>query len=480
MHGKNEQHESTAEVGLASGYPNYTKIIEKFSEPGPYYTSYPTLGLWSKDCKSTEYSSALIDFFAGEGQGQPVHLYLHIPFCAKLCWYCMCNIKVTNKRPEIQIFVDHLLSEIEMLRNFFDKNKLELNIKEIHLGGGTPSHLDNTQFASIMQALGHLTDLKKLDEFAMEIDPRTTNPDNLRYYASHGVSRISFGVQDFDENVQKAINRIQPPELIDALFASGVRECFKGINFDLLYGLPRQTRETFRKTVDLVKKFAPDRITLLKYAHVPELRKHMKLIEDNELPKDDSLPLMFMDTVQSLVEGEYEWVGIDNFAKRTDALGQASQQKKVWRTFNGFTPGRTRHLFGLGPTTTAAFGPYYFQNVYDIKQYYEKVEQAEWPVFRAYKLANDQRIRRDAIFSLICNLKLDLVELGEKYGIDAKDYFKTEMQMLEGEYSNIEAVEVDIDEGLVRVTTAGRYIVRGIAKVFDLFNRGQDYRIQGC
>lgn len=444
-----------------------TDLLNRFNEPGPYYTSYPALGQWSTGSTYNEYENSLKDFFTGEEKHSPLHIYLHIPFCAKLCWYCICNIVISNDRAKIQFFLDYMLREIDLLRGFFERNGLKPNIKEIQFGGGTPSHLDNEQFTQLVDRLNTLVDFKTLDEVTMEIDPRTTTQENLRHFASKGVSRISFGIQDFDPKVQEAINRVQPPEVIDALLTPEIRTLFTGVNFDLLYGLPFQTRETFRNTIELVNKFYPERITLLKYAHVPELRKHMKLIKENDLPPGDELPLMFVDTVQALLEQGYDWIGLDHFAKSTDDLAKAAEKKTVWRTFNGFTPGRAHNIIGLGPTTTGAFGRYYNQSVYDFSDYYKAIDAGHFPTFRGYNMNDDDLIRREVIFRLLCDQQVDFTHIGEMYGVNGPEYFRKELERLRSGFSNDGLVKVKNDA--VEVTTYGRFLIRNLCKVFDNF-----------
>lgn len=453
-------------------------IRSKFNESGPYYTSYPTLGLWSSEFQHSQYRDALIDFLKGEGRDAPIHFYVHIPFCAKLCWYCLCNVKVTNNREKIQEFVGYLLKEIDLLRQLFEEHNITPNIKEIHLGGGTPSHLDNEQFKSLVDKLATIIDIKNLDEFAMEIDPRTTNHENLKFYASCGVKRISFGVQDFDAAVQKAINRVQPPELVDSLLSPEVRACFKGINFDLLYGLPLQTKDTFRNTVELVKQLKPTRITLLKYAHVPDVRKHMKLINESDLPPDEDFPLIFIETVENLIKHGYAWVGIDNFASPTDDLAKAVSSKKVWRNFNGFTPGRTNHQIGVGPTTTACFGKYYAQSQYDFESYFKSISQNQFPIYRGYVLSDDDRIRRDVIFQILCQQAVDFDAIDQKYKIDHTAYFSDELKVLKNGFSHDDLVEFSGNK--LNITPTGRFLLRNVGKVFDTFHKGKEYKILGC
>ena len=360
-----------------------------FNAQGHWYTSYPSLNHWTEDFGHSEYRQAL------EVCNDPKHLYIHIPFCAKLCHYCICNIVITNERPKIQFFLDHLLKEIENLREFYG-NRIP-KIEEIHLGGGTPNHLDRDQIGQLCDGLSTLCNPRLLREFAMEIDPRLVKEGDFEFYRSLGVTRVSFGVQDFNPEVQKAINRVQPFEMVKKVMED--RKHFIGVNFDLLYGLPKQTLETVKETLDKVVELLPDRITLLKYCHAPEVRRHMKLIQVSDLPKEEELPKMFVDMAQRLLDEGYVWVGLDHFARPHDSLAKGS----VVRTFNGFKPGPVKEMIGLGPTSTSSLEGIYAQAHYDLNNYYSAVNKKEFPIQRGYKLTEDDKWRREAIFSLLCS-----------------------------------------------------------------------------
>lgn len=410
-------------------------VRREFNSEGHYYTSYPSLNHWKDDFRHPQYVEAL-EKFAG-----PLHLYLHIPFCAKLCYYCICNIIVSNDRKKIEFFLDHLLKEIDLLKEF------KPDIRDVHFGGGTPSHLNQDQFSRLCEKLNGLVSLKSLSEVAMEIDPRTVKRGDLEHYASHGVNRISFGVQDYDPSVQKAINRVQPPEMVDELLEA--RHLFKGVNFDLLYGLPLQTRETIRKTVERVIKQRPERITLLKYCHDPQLRRHMKLINESDLPQADDLPELFVGIVESLKMAGYIWVGLDHFCLSGDSLAG-----KVGRTFNGFSSGTTE-MIGVGPTTTGVFGNIYCQAMYDLNDYYASVNRGEFPIFRGYRMTEDDVLRREVIFSLLCHQRVDFRGRG--------DYFRRELNILAGRPDLC-----SLDDGVLTVTREGRFLLRNLCKVFDV------------
>ncbi len=464
-------------TSLVPDFTKNPKLLDQFGQSGPYYTSYPTHGNWSNELNHADYVESLKGYFSNNSSA-PIHLYVHVPFCAKLCFYCICNILVTNNRERMQHFVDYLCREIDLLSAMFAEISIRPNIKEIHLGGGTPSHLEDSQFEQVVNKLAGLADLKKLDEFAMEIDPRTTSKENLKFFHSLGINRISFGVQDFDPDVQEVINRVQPFEMVEELLSPDIRESFDGLNFDLLYGLPRQTRKTLEKTVGLVKKLAPERITLLKYAHAPELRKHMALIDSKMLPAAEELPLMFHDAVQSLTTDGYTWVGIDHFAKPSDDLAQAAKEKRGWRNFGGFTTGKTRDLIGIGPTATSIVGDAYFQNAYEIKDYYKAIDEGQFVIQHGYKMDSDDVLRRDVIFRIICDSSLDYKQIESKFDISFKEYFSQELAALTRfEQDGI----LDFDGESFSLTPTGRFFGRHVAKVFDRFlqKAGGVYTISG-
>lgn len=406
------------------------------SDSGSWYTSYPSINHWHGGVGHRQYAEALRKF------NGPLHLYLHVPFCKKLCHYCICNVLISSDREKIQTFVDHLCREIDNLKAY------EPDVRDVHFGGGTPSHLDRRQFSQLCGKLDELTDLRSLKEVAMEIDPRTVTVDDLSHYAGHGINRISFGIQDYDPRVQAAINREQPPELIDGLLER--RHLFKGVNFDLLYGLPLQTMQTVEATVQRVLKQRPDRITLLKYCHAPEVRRHMKLINVTDLPPDTLLPVMFDFIRESLMGAGYKWIGLDHFALPTDSLATGV----IGRTFNGFTSG-TDEMIGLGPTTTSVFGRLYAQAHYDLKEYYARVNAGEFPILRGYEMTEDDLIRRKTMFRILCKQQVDF-EFN-------KWYFDEEIKRL-----RLMPDLVKFNAWDMTVTDIGRHRLREICRVFDV------------
>tara|TARA_Y200000002_G_scaffold330089_1_gene294540 strand:- start:243 stop:1664 length:1422 start_codon:yes stop_codon:yes gene_type:complete len=456
------QNELTSNDYISSNNIN-DNFISLFNKPGPYYTSYPVLGEWNDFEDTVSYENALLDFFSSSSS-KPLYLYLHIPYCAKLCYYCGCQISISNNRGIINNFVQCLIKEIKMLEKFFLQNKITPNIKEIHLGGGTPSHLTTDELDSIIKALENFVNFKGLQEFSMEVDPRTVNFEHFDYYEAMGVDRISFGIQDFNDVVQEKINRVQPYQLIERLMNEEVRDKFRGVNFDLLFGLPMQTRDSLRETIELTKQLSPERITLLKYLHIPNKVKHMKMINESSLPNKSDLPYMFVDSTEALIEAGYSWVGIDHFAKQTDSLSIAKDNGKVSRNFGGVNPGYTKDIISLGPSSTSAFGNYYFQATSNLLKYKNTINEGHFAISRKYKLNSDDIIRRECNFELQCNQKLDMTKIENDYKICFQKYFSKELELLK-DFEEKGLVYIN-DKNIV-VTTTGRYFVRHICRLFD-------------
>jgi len=440
-------------------------MINKYNIAGSYYTSYPTVQQWSTEYTSQDHVGLLNDPNL-QGKEFPLSLYLHFPFCAKLCYFCICHMKVTNNRSTMDDFLDYFCLEIDRLSQFFERNSLIPRIQDIHFGGGSPTHMDEKQFDRLVKKLESLVYLKDLKECALEIDIRTVNRDRMRYYHEKGISRISLGVQDFDAGVQQAVNRIQPQDLFENLLTSDIKNYFKGINFDLIFGLPLQTRKTFQKTMEIVKSFDPDRLSVYNYCHNPESYKHQLLIKDSQLPEEEEKTMMGVETVQDLLESGYERIGIDHFAKITDDLAQSKRDRTLHRSFMGYTVGRTETLIGIGPSALSAFPGGYAQNVYSFQNYRQALNDREFPVFRGYIMKREDLIRRDVMHQFLCHFFLDFKTIEEKYGINFRDYFKEELGSLD-ELVQDGLLELSVDA--INVTSLGEFFVRHICKVFDKY-----------
>jgi oxygen-independent coproporphyrinogen-3 oxidase len=452
-------------------------IINKYGVDlkGPYYTSYPTLSEWTENFSEIDFVKGLEVFCHSENDNS-FALYIHFPYCIKRCYFCICNAYITNKKNVKQEILDYIFREIDLFSSFFEKHSYAPKIKEIHLGGGSPSCLDLDDFELLIDKISELVDIKTLDEFALEIDPRTCDQEKMKYYATKGINRISFGIQDFNPQVQEAVNRVQSTEMIEKLLVPDIRKNYLSINFDLMYGLPFQTRTSFQETIEVVKKFSPDRIALLRYAYVPHISKHMRLIDESKIVNNMEKTKMFVETAHTLQDAGYDYIGIDNFAKPADDLAKAFKNKTVWRNFVGFTTGRVQNMIGIGPSATTVMGDYYAQNVYDLSAYCKFGEGINFPIERGHKMSKDDIVRREVIFRLICDRTLGWEEIEEKYKINHKKYFQHEIQALKP-FINDDIINVS--DGIIDITSLGKYFVRHVCKIFDKYLRNKTYEMHG-
>ena len=441
------------------------KLIKKYDVKGPYYTSYPILSQWSHDFSSNDYKNALKEIFSKK-DNPPSSVYIHFPFCPKLCYYCFCNNKITKNREQIRHFLSILLKEVNLLDDFFNKNSITPNIKEIHIGGGSPSYLTINEIDQLITGLQSFVNLKVLSEFIIEIDVRTVDQEKLYYYYEKGINRISLGIQDFDPAVQKAVNREQTVEVVEGLLSPELRKCFKSINFDLIYGLPLQTTETFKNTIDTVIRLLPDRICLYNYGHMPDVYKHHKLIKASDLPDIYEKTKINLEAINKLLDCGYERIGIDHFAKPYDDLTEAVHNKTITRNFNGYACGRTRDIIGLGPTSSSTLSHYYTQNVYSHSEYYKRIDAYELPILRGFRLNRDDIIRRDVINNIITYFFLDIGNIEEKYNIVFNNYFQKEMVSLD---SFVQDGILHFSNNNIIITSLGKYFLRHVCMVFDYY-----------
>ena len=447
-------------------------LINKYDLKGPYYTSYPTGKVWAETFNSLAYSDAL-QALAQEPEITPLALYFHIPFCVRLCRFCFCYTTVTSQSEKIDSFLDALFQEIQLLRKFLDTSGQHMEIREIHLGGGSPSCLTDKQFARLMTQINSIVNPARLAEFTMEIDAITVTPDKLRFFHEAGITRLSFGIQDFDPRVQKAIGRVQSPQLLADLLDLGIRTLFRSINFDLMYGLPLQTHESFRETLAMVIGLAPDRLAIYSYFHQPEVYKHQAFIAVEDLPGVLENTRIFVEAVETLTASGYESIGIDHFARPEDDLTQAKYNRTLGRHFMGYTAGRTPHLIGLGPSSLSGFCQYYAQNVYAHDEYCATLAQGSWPILRGYCLSANDVVRRDVINEILCYFEWDLAAFARHYQLDIHVYFREELKRL----------KPLADDGIIewigdkmRLTPRGWLFARQVSSIFDSYlsseNRG--------
>ncbi|MFZ1983537.1 MAG: oxygen-independent coproporphyrinogen III oxidase [Desulfatitalea sp.] len=432
------------------------------------YGEYPHKSFWSYDYNDADVRTGLTHLARREPKS-PTALYLHIPFCPSQCQYCVCHTVITKDYGRVQNYLNYLHTEIDLVRAHFESLGYEPEFTEIHLGGGSPSWLTEADFDALVARIGTLVDLKGVQEFTIEIDPRGVDTQRLHYYHSKGINRISFGVQDFDPDVQKAINRIQPAEMIERLLTPEVRKKFTNINFDILYGLPLQTRETFRQTISELIRLSPERTNLLLYNYTPDMKRHQTLMNRYAFPSKYDRLIMFLEGSQMLEDHGYAHIGYEHFAKPDNALTQAYRNKKAhWNTL-GYTPGRYDNMIGLGSGSASGVGRFcYSQNVYPHKEYFEALEKGQFPVFRGYVLNEDDLIRLDVIQQLRSYFHCDIKDTEQRLHIDFHKYFESELKSLK---PLINDGFVMRHNGDITITTDGKPLLAAICRKFDRYNK---------
>lgn len=437
------------------------ELVEKYENmKGSFYTFYPHTGIWSSSVTSKDYELALKELINNRPDAG-IAVYLHFPHCPRQCLFCQCYTVISRDYDKAEKMVDHILREIDLMSAFFKEHSFLPNIREVHFGGGSPSHLREKDVERVLAKLSQFLDIKELDELAIEIDPRyEVDQNRMKFYAHCGFTRISFGIQDFDPTVQEAVKRVHSYEDVKELVLPEIRSRFKSFSIDLIYGLPHQTRESFQATIDLVKDLAPDRIALCVLGYRPDVFKFQKTISPDSLPDLEVREQISRDAWKELVDAGYERIGIDHFAKSQDDLSIAKKNGTLYRNAMGYTPGRYTEMIGFGPSAMGAIGDLYIQNIYGVEEYYGKIEQDEFSIFRGYKADKDCLIRRDIMFSIINYYKLDYGEIEKKYDINFVEYFKDELESLAGVK----------DDGLLVFTDTG----------FDLTSTGSRFQRQIC
>ena len=398
-------------------------LLEKYNIYAFDYIEYPHKSFWSEQFQAEGYKAALKESCLS---GSPLVFYVHIPFCEQLCWFCICHFKITHDYERVKGYLGLLYRELDLLGRFFDENSLTPNFREVHLGGGSPTILREEEFSQLKAKLQTMVDFGRLNEFAIEVDPRRVNRERMKFYQRQGITRVSFGVQDFDPKVQKAVNRVQPPELLEELLTPDVREGFESVNFDLLCGLPHQTTDSMRRTVERVIQLSPDRIALSFMHYSPKTAPHQQLMKkDGELPDFQARKLIFEEAVRTLLSAGYVRTGFEHFAKPTDAVAKAVEKQTVQYNSLGATPGRSPYILGVGLHSYSSPGERcYSQNVYEQPQYEQALMQDRFPIFRGHHLSRDDVIRREIIHKLRSLFALDCGEIERKHGLEFEKYFE--------------------------------------------------------
>ncbi len=443
-------------------------LLKKYDVPGPRYTSYPPAPHFHEQFTYEDYLNEIVKTNYGENLPD-LSLYFHIPYCDTLCYFCGCNMIVTRNHDRMKEYIKYVKNEIDLLRQFINP---ERKVAQLHWGGGTPTSLNPDEINSLISYINQSFNFRENAECGCEIDPRGLTKEHLIALKEGGFNRISMGVQDFNEKVQKYVNRIQPEEMTKQV-VEWVRELgFQSINLDLMYGLPFQTSETFEETLDKILKLSPDRIAVFNYAHVPWMKKHQALIHPEDLPSPQEKLNILKLSIEKLTANGYVFIGMDHFAKPNDELAIALKEKKLYRNFQGYSTHAGCDLYAFGITSISQLENVYAQNVKTEKEYYKALDNERIPIFRGYRLNEDDQIRRTVIMRLMCDFELTFNEVEIKHKIDFKEYFQNSLRSLR-EMSEDGLVEILDDK--IKVTEMGRLLIRNIAMKFDGFiERKQD------
>ena len=438
------------------------EILEKYDVSGPRYTSYPTADRFVEAFTEADYKQALNQRNLGS-HALPLSLYIHIPFCESLCFFCGCNKIVTKHHERSEEYLKYLEKEIQLHIAELGGRPM---VSQLHLGGGSPTFFSDIELTKLMTLLRHYFTLPAEGEYSIEIDPRTVNDSRLRYLKTLGFNRVSFGVQDFDPEVQKAVHRIQSTEQVFELVQAARKYGYDSVNVDLIYGLPKQNPTSFAATLKKIVDLKPDRIALYGYAHLPERFKPQRRISADDLPKADQKISMLSDAISTLLNAGYVYVGMDHFALPEDALAIAKRQGRLHRNFQGYSTQPDCDMIGLGVSSIGKVGANYSQNAKTLEEYYDFLDQGRFPIIKGLSLTHDDILRRAVIMAIMCQGSLIYESIELAYLIDFKKYFANELEALKPLEQN---GMIYFDTQGIHVTEIGWFFVRAVAMVFDKY-----------
>ncbi len=449
---------------ISTHEPISPELLRKFDVSGPRYTSYPTADRFVEAFTADDYARALTQRRNGAAAlAMPLSLYVHVPFCESLCYYCACNKIITRHHERAKPYLEYLGREVALHTALLGTQQ---KVTQLHLGGGSPTFLSDEELRSLMDMLGKHFQLVPGGEYAIEVDPRTVDAGRLGALADMGFNRLSFGVQDFDPAVQKAVHRVQPAEQVFALVQAARERGFESINVDLIYGLPHQTPASFDRTLEQVVELRPDRIALYAYAHLPERFKPQRRIATAHLPDAGAKVSMLARSLAALMGAGYVYVGMDHFALPDDPLAVAKRQGRLHRNFQGYSTQPDHDLIALGVSSIGRLGATYSQNAKTLPEYYDAIDNGRFPVVRGLALSRDDLIRRAVIMALMCQGQCLYESIDLAYLVDFKSYFASELKVLHSMQDN---GMVLIDDSGIQVTPMGWYFVRAVAMVFDRY-----------
>jgi len=444
--------------------PISESLIRQYDVSGPRYTSYPTADRFVEAFTAQDYIQALeLRRSGASALVLPLSLYVHIPFCESLCYYCACNKIITKHHDRATAYINYLGREVDLHTRHLGTGQ---TVSQLHFGGGSPTFLSDDELREVMGMLRRNFNLAPNGENSIEIDPRTIDKNRLDALAEMGFNRLSFGVQDFDPAVQKAVHRIQPAEQVFDLVHAARERGFESINVDLIYGLPEQTPESVDRTMAQISELKPDRIALYAYAHLPERFKPQRRISSTEIPTAASKVTMLSRSMAALMAAGYVYIGMDHFALPDDSLAVAKRQGRLHRNFQGYSTQPDCDMIGLGVSSIGRVGATYSQNAKTLEEYYDFLDQGHFPIVKGLALTKDDLLRRSVIMALMCQGRLSFESIELAFLINFNEYFSKEMEVLKGQEA--EGL-VELDDGGIRVTSKGWFFVRAVAMVFDRY-----------
>ena len=447
------------------------QVIRRFDVSGPRYTSYPTADRFVEAFDAEAYKSWLGRRTIG-GIGRALSLYFHIPFCNTICYYCACNKIITKDHGRSAKYLKYLGKEMALQSAALDGPH---DVVQLHWGGGTPTFLSNDEMRLLMEMTRQHFRLLPDGEYSIEVDPRKVDRETVKLLAELGFNRMSVGVQDFDPRVQQAVNRIQSLEETQLVIESAREFGFKGMSVDLIYGLPKQNVISFNHTLDEVIKLSPDRLSIYNYAHLPNLAKPQRRINESELPSPDAKLQIVQLAIRRLTDAGYVFIGMDHFAKPDDELAIAQRQGRLHRNFQGYSTHAEADLLAFGVSAIGKVGPSYCQNYRTLDEYYDALDRGDLPVMRGLELTADDLLRRSIIQALMCHFELSIESIEIAHLIDFKSYFAAELaDLAEMEKAGL----LTIDDQWITVEPKGRILVRVIAMVFDRYLRSDRERVR--
>ena len=439
------------------------ETLRRLDVPGPRYTSYPTADRFVEAFGPVEYRQALEERAQGARVGGPAPLsvYVHVPFCESVCYYCACNKVITKHHDRAAEYLDALEREIALHAGVLGSGQ---PVSQLHLGGGSPTFLSDAELERLMASLRAVFRIVPGAELSIEVDPRTANAERMRALAAMGFNRISFGIQDFDPDVQVAVHRVQSLQSVRDLMLAAREFGFESINADLIYGLPKQTPASFARTIAQVSELRPDRIALYAYAHLPARFKPQRRIHAAELPSAEDRIHMLGAAISGFTGQGYSYIGMDHFALSGDALAAAKRQGRLHRNFQGYSTQPDCDLVGLGVSSIGRMGATYSQNAKTLPEYYDALQQGQFPTVRGLSLTRDDLVRRAVIMALMCQGRVEFESISLAHLVRFEDYFAHEIAALR---PMVDAGFVEIDADGIQVTASGWFFVRGVAMTFD-------------